>query len=131
MISGQLIKTKTNIPFISHYGIVIVIGSHVKVLHNTPGRGSVIDDIDYFLEERILVSVEDTDLVGKTNQSIINRFHNVCKRDYRLFSYNCEHFIDCMLNQNKRSEQLFKFGLIGVGLFLGARFIKKISQSTD
>lgn len=110
--TGQLIKAKVNnIPFIYHYGIILQEAHETFGLHNSPRQSSVIDTLDTWLETRTVESVQDTNLIGQTNKTIINRFKTECKREYKLFSYNCEHFVDCMVDQELRSEQLRTWGL--------------------
>lgn len=105
--TGQLIKASVNrFPLLNHYGIILVDNGQVKVLHNTPFRSSVIDDLHFWLSTRKLITVDDTELVNYSRDFILDRFNMVCKNRYNLFFYNCEHFIDCMLSREQRSEQL-------------------------
>jgi hypothetical protein len=115
--SGQLIKaTIDNMPFIYHYGIALVHNNEVYVLHNTPFRGSVIDTFNNWIKGRNIIEVSQTDLIGKENNYILAQFDTACRKKYNLFNFNCEQFIDCMLRQQQKSEQLAKWSLIGVGI---------------
>lgn len=115
--SGQLVKAKAEIiPIIYHYGIIIVEDGEIYILHNSPAKSSVIELFENWEATRSVVSVIDTELIGFSNEYILNRFDSVCKRDYILFQYNCEHFVDCMLNRPQRSEQV-RTWVIGLSIF--------------
>lgn len=115
--SGQVLKASVNNrPFIYHYGIVVVDANNkAKVLHNTPENSSITEELDDWILTRKIVSVNDTNLVNLCNEVIINRFNTVCKGQYNLINYNCEHFIDCMLSKKHQSEQLRKW-VVGIAV---------------
>jgi hypothetical protein len=119
--TGQLIKAKVNsLPFVDHYGITLIQNGKTYILHNTPFRGSVIDPIEVWLQDRQVIGVQNTQLCNKSNQYILNLFKTICKRPYNLLSYNCEHFIDCMLSRQVKSEQIISWltiGALGVGAY--------------
>lgn len=110
--SGQLIKARVRrFPLLHHYGIALATEDGVFVLHNTPSRGTTIDHIEKWLSTRDLLTIANTPLMAWENERIIDRFHAGCRKNYNLFSYNCEHFVGCMLNGPQRSPQLQKASL--------------------
>jgi len=120
MLNGDLISTKVNsFPLLQHYGIINVTSRGVFVMHNTPERGTVIDPIDTFLKTRTTTSIKHTWLNELNDVQLNERFES-CKGDFNLITYNCEHFIDCMLGDEPSSAQLtivciailFLFGLM-------------------
>ena len=124
--SGQLIKAKVNkFPLIDHYGIILVDRGENYVMHNSPFVSSVIETLDKFLSTRTKIEVKDTDLILDSNESIIDRFEMECKKQYRLFNYNCEHFIDCMLDQPQKSEQIQTW-ILGLSIaFMSYRLLRR------
>lgn len=118
--SGQIIKASVNLlPGVYHYGIIINENKDVYVLHNTPFRSAVKDTLSDFLKSRKLTSLLDSDLIYCTNDGIEDRFKAQCSKSYDLFNYNCEHFIDCMLDREEKSEQLLFFtAVIVAGIIL-------------
>ena len=123
--SGQLIKAKVNsLPFVDHYGITLIQNGKIYILHNTPFKSSVMDPIENWIQDRQITRVENTELCNKSNEYIIQQFNTLCKKPYDLLSYNCEHFIDCMLSRQRKSEQMVNW--IGLGaLAVGAYYLLK------
>lgn len=125
MQSGDLIKARVKIfPLLFHYGIVTIRNGSIFIMHNTPGRGTVIDSLDDFLLSRELIYSESTWLNSITEEELQNRFDN-CAGDFNLISYNCEHFIDCMLMVDPESEQLSSYLFAIALLFLFVFIIAK------
>jgi hypothetical protein len=105
--TGQIIRAKVDhFPLVDHYGIVIVENGNTNIIHNTPFRSSVKDDINTWLDSRSVMSIYNSNLVNENIEYINYKFKNDCKGKYNLFSYNCEHFIDCMTGKKQNSEQL-------------------------
>jgi len=117
--TGQLVKARLKLlPFIFHYGIVIVYGDSVCIMHNTTNRDSVIDSFDYWASLYTIESVYNTELMNISVDEILDRFETVCTKRYQLLDYNCEHFIGCMLNQKGESKQVQGFYKIVVSIGL-------------
>lgn len=129
--TGQLIKARVKLlPFIFHYGIILVESGNTKVIHNTTDRSTVIDDIEYWSSQYNIDSVTNTSLIGYSEDYIRSRFKTVCKRDYSLFNYNCEHFINCMLGHDLRSSQLRLYlTILGITTFNYLRRSKKLNNN--
>lgn len=110
--SGDIIKTKgqqvLGFTYIYHYGVVLVENDDVYVLHNGREKGAVKETIDVFLENREIHSIKSSNLNKLSNRDIILRFEH-CKSSWDVLNFNCEHFVDCMTNSNRNSEQLLKY----------------------
>tara|TARA_R100000951_G_scaffold106917_1_gene101830 strand:- start:741 stop:1130 length:390 start_codon:yes stop_codon:yes gene_type:complete len=110
--SGEIIKTIGHqflgLTYIYHYGIILVEGDQVYVLHNGRERGAIKDPIEEFLKDREIHSISHSNLEILSNKEILLRFEH-CKSNWDVLNFNCEHFIDCMTNRNRNSEQLLKF----------------------
>lgn len=124
--NGQLIKASVNkYPFIKHYGLIYLTNeiSKVYVMHNTPNRGPVIDTLNDFKRNRTIISRTDTVLTDKVSSDfILNKFSKVEQKKFNLLTFNCEHFIDYMLDNKMRSEQLtswfFLITILGIITYL-------------
>lgn len=79
-----------------------------------------MDPAETFFNSRQLVQVNGSWLNNLSETEIFLRFE-ACKGEFNLLYYNCEHFIDAMLNENKRSEQLNR--VIYVGIFLSIIYL--------
>ena len=110
--SGEIIKTIGHqflgVTYIYHYGIILVEGDEVYVLHNGRERGAVKEPIEKFLKNREIDSILPSNLEKLSNKDILLRFEH-CKSNWDVLNFNCEHFVDCMTNRNKNSQQLLKF----------------------
>jgi hypothetical protein len=123
--SGQVIKGSPKIfPIIDHFGILIVENGNVFVLHNTPFKGSITESLKEWEKSRFKIKIKDSKLIGKSNSDIKKQFLK-CKKDYNLFSYNCEHFIDCMEGKKQRSEQILLFAGSIAAFLVYRKFVKK------
>ena len=119
--NGDILKVSASkMPFAYHYGIVCIIDGDIHVMHNTPSKNTTISHIDDFFKNRQLKAVLHSKITGKNTADIMRRFSQ-CKGTYNALSYNCEHFICCMLGQEQRSPQLrnaLLFGAITTFLIL-------------
>ncbi|KGE85910.1 hypothetical protein IX84_25220 [Phaeodactylibacter xiamenensis] len=124
MKEGSIIQVRAKrVPFLKHYAVVVGSENDAQyVLHNTPFQGATVDLLEDFQSSRGQpVSVHETELTELDTAGLISRFR-ACDRPYRLFSFNCEHFIDCMREKKQTSPQLelslFLILLISMLLFL-------------
>ena len=110
--SGEIIKTIAHQifgrPYMFHYGVILVEDDEVYVLHNGRERGVVKETLDKFLKNREVYEIESSNLERFSNKEILLRFEH-CKSNWDVLNFNCEHFVDCMTNRNRNSEQLLKF----------------------
>jgi hypothetical protein len=122
--SGEIIEASPKIlPFIKHCGVLLVENGKVLVLHNTPFKGTIQEDLEEWKKSRLKIKIYNSKLVGKSNSDIIKQFSK-CKDRYQLFTYNCEHFIDCMEGRKQSSEQVTLF-VTAIVAFLIYKKIKK------
>jgi len=91
-----------------HYGVILVEDDEVYVLHNARERGAVKETLDKFLKDREIYEILPSNLEQLSNKDILLRFEH-CKSRWDVLNFNCEHFVDCMTNRNRNSEQLLKF----------------------
>ena len=117
--SGYLIKTDAgNLPLVNHFAITLFLNNKLYVLENTPFYGSRIITFDKFMKGRTIEFVKPTKLINKSNKYIFDKFNNLCQKPYDLINYNCEHFIDCMMSDSQKSEQLHTIAYIGLAGFI-------------
>lgn len=115
--TGLIVVAKVkSIPFVKHVGVVLIENGNTYILHNTPTRGTVKDSYQDFFMSRNKPMYYSSNLVKLSNSEIIHRFNNVCQGSFRLLSYNCEHFVRCMLGTESQSPQLQKFFFRAIGL---------------
>jgi len=121
--SGQILKTIAysigNTPIVYHFGVIWVDDEtgEIFVLHNDFENGTIMDSLEQFLEEREIEEVQDSYLEQLTNNQLLERFES-CQGDFDLLDYNCEHFIDCMMGDLKKSEQIVIYLLGAVLIYL-------------
>lgn len=127
LMSGDMILTRPEpISLYTHFGIILIKGTDIYVLHNTPYKGSIIEPIEDFLSIRNLSKIEPTELNYFSPDEIYRRFTSACKKNYHLLAYNCEHFVDCMLYRDQESEQLRRWGRLFLGAFAFLKITKRI-----
>ena len=122
--SGQIVKTIAyqviDVPIMYHFGVIYVdeITNEVFVLHNSGDDESTIKEpFDEFILDRELVELQPSNLENLSNEELLIRFEN-CKGEFDFLDYNCEHFIDCMMGESRRSEQVVLYILTGITLYL-------------
>ena len=106
-IQGQILKSRVQeIPVLFHFAIVVVEDNgHIYVLHNTVDNDVMVESLAEYREDRVVEEVIDSDLMNLSYDEIKSRFLE-CRGDFDVLNYNCEHFIDCMLGDERKSEQL-------------------------
>lgn len=128
VVSGSIVKaTIKNMPFIYHYGVIYNDGSMIAVLHNTPSTGVSFVPYSEWVKSRNLRKVSNSKLTGLGNEVILKKFAQVEGKNYHLLKFNCEHFIDYMLDRRRHSEQLQLFSFLGFALLLFLYTKAKIS----
>ena len=127
--SGQIVKASVNsFPLIFHYGIILKDNNQVFIIHNSPdavnlyGGNVLISLLSDWLTTRKIVSIQSTNL---TNEQINYKYEELKARKYNFLTFNCEHFIDYMLQRDIKSEQLdiLKKILIAIGILFAIRLI--------
>lgn len=116
-IGDRLIRTKGGI-FSKHHalyaGFDFGINQHL-VAENQNGFGVRIVTLNQFLNEGELVRVEHYYYSKSAQRLIISKIKNLLGRAYDSMFYNCEHFVNDVLNGKVSSPQVKK----GVGVVLG------------
>lgn len=115
---GLILKSRVEeIPLLFHFGVVIIENGEVMVMHNTIDQDVIIESFEDYSEDRIVEETFESDLMSYSKEQLYEAF-NRCKGEFDTLNYNCEHFIDCMLGHEQKSEQLRTVGLISVALLL-------------
>ena len=123
--SGQIIKTEAytfvGIPFIYHYGLIIIENNKVFIIHNDRKKGTIKQTFDRFIynegDIRKVSNISSSKLENLSNIELNLRLNN-CNGSFNWLNYNCEHFIDCVSQKKKISEQVLFCGLITTALIL-------------
>jgi len=89
--TGDILITETGIPFIRHFGVVVIEGSTTCVYHCTPERGVTMDTITEFLKSRELRHIRRT---NASLSSIYQRLKALKSRKYHAVTFNCIHFAE-------------------------------------
>lgn len=117
--SGQLIQS-AEFPLVDHYGISIIENGKIYVLNNNfYAQKTIKQPWEDYKKNAKIKQITDTELTQQSNQEITERYQKVCKGNYRLWTYNCEQFIDCMLQQPLRSEQVVRWKNKGLLVLFG------------
>jgi hypothetical protein len=122
--TGDLIKTKGQVfPLIYHYGIVEKNLDGVFVIHNHPdkfnskGGNTVREPLDKWIENRYIVSVEQTNLKLEDIEKI---YQELKKYKYDFINFNCEHFVNFAKDKSYVSPQVLRWtsvALIGLAIY--------------
>lgn len=89
--TGDILITETGIPFIQHFGVVVIEGNVTCVYHCTPERNVTMDTITEFLKSRELRMVRKT---NATSHSIYKRLKGLKESKYHAVNFNCIHFAE-------------------------------------
>ena len=89
-----------------HYGIVAepTLGTQTAV-HNTKGKGVQHTTLEEFSDGRAIEVMRTPRSFGDGN-IILRRAKSQIGKSYDLFSANCEHFVNWVIEGTPRSEQL-------------------------
>ena len=118
-ISGQEITTTAaNLPFITHKGIILNKNGNTFIIHNTLKKNVNIEHIESFTSARKVLSIIDTPLVGLTLNELLEKYHNLKHKSFRLITYNCEHFVKEMQNAPIKSKSIENFKKIAIAVVL-------------
>ena len=102
----------------SHCGVVYAgSGRRVKVVDNSPEEGVAVRSLTAFAkggEVRITHRPASREV-----PAILERARDLCGERYDWLLYNCEHFVNEVLDREVESPQLRQWGGVVVGLGLG------------
>mgnify|MGYP003626802801 CR=1 FL=1 len=121
--SGQIVKTIAyqvlDVPVMYHFGVIWVdeVTDEVFVLHNSGEGFTLKESFDEFILDREFVELQESKLEYLTNEELLKRFEK-CEGKFDALDYNCEHFVDCMLGDKKKSEQIRIYVLAAIALFI-------------
>lgn len=96
--TGDILITRTQIPLIEHFGVVVIEGSTTCVYHCIPDRNVTCDTLVEFLTKRELITVRTTNTPAF---KIYERFKKVRHRRYNAVSFNCVHLAEFLTDQPK------------------------------
>lgn len=126
MKTGQIIQANPGIlSFLYHYGIILEKQGVIYVMHNSPFKGPAMEPFDQWIKLRKNYTVYDSDLMKESCACLQAKFNALVHKSYNLLTYNCEHFLDEMLEQEQRSEQMERGLKLVVGFWLLRKLITK------
>lgn len=99
--NGSVIRTNCRYkPFVHHYGVLVNYNGADYVLHNPHGGKAVMETVESFFTTRTLMGVFD--VAGNGNTDILIQKHlQVQDRPYSVWNWNCEDYVNYMLDENK------------------------------
>lgn len=111
--TGDLVKARVNkIPFIFHYGFVLVENGRPMIYHNTPnqkneqGGNIIVTDPDTWTRSRTIVSIKATDVTAERIHQVTEKH---IKKPFKLLTWNCEHYVFLIKDKTIKSPQLSAF----------------------
>jgi len=111
--TGDIIKASINkIPFIYHYGIILVKDGQEAIIHNSPneknnyGGNILVYDLQEFFKSRKIVHVQRTNISKIRILKIVDKYKSM---PFSLLAFNCEHFIFEIRDGRPHSPQIKDF----------------------
>lgn len=106
--NGDVIKASVQMPLVFHYGIVGInpTTGETLIFHNPYGEKPKIDSVTDFFKTRKELEVY-SGLTQKTFVELLATFEQLEPKKYRLFKFNCEDFINKMIE-----NEIFESGEI-------------------
>jgi hypothetical protein len=113
-------------PLLFHYAIVIGNGDDLLIAHNPFVKDVIsLDTVDNFFDNRYII-INHGVLTNKTKEQLLAKFNEIKDKKYSLLSYNCEDFVNEMIDKPNffyRGKYLFFGSLILLG-YLTYKYIK-------
>lgn len=78
------------VPFVKHYGIIVIVGGMIKVCHNPFSGFPVIESPETIFTNRTIERIFRT---GLSTNEILVKFEQYKSLPYRFFYRNCEDFV--------------------------------------
>ena len=116
-IGDRLVRTKNGF-FSKHHVLIAGFDYNLNdfiIAENQRYYGVRLITLSQFLREGTLVRVDHNNFSLKMQEYIIARINHRLGKAYDLLSYNCEHFVNDVLNGKISSKQI----AVGTGLALG------------
>jgi len=120
---GTIIKRK-KMHVVDHPGVVVHESGRVMVIHNTPGRGVVMETVDEFSQGQPIKEAKEYNSSLSQWEIVRNARCALARgRQWGLFTNNCEHFISEVMGKRKESIQLqaAMFGFLSAIVILSRR----------
>lgn len=119
-----VITNCTNLPLCFHVGITCLYNGEMCVFHNTPSKtngygGNVICEPLYkFLSDRKINAIYPTNI---PTEKILQNFNQIKNKKYNALNFNCESYINQLINGNTGTTQLEK--LFCASVLCGSLFL--------
>lgn len=105
--NGDLIITRPHdLPFITHYGVLIWLNTEWYVLHSIQKEGVTREKLSDVLARNSVLRIEKTKISGKSTDDLMARFAQYSGRKYDLDEFNCEQFVSEFINGKPFSFQV-------------------------
>jgi hypothetical protein len=91
--TGDIIIAESGLPFIDHFGVVVVEPNGIFVYHCTPNRNVVIDTLAEFLKTREFKTIRHT---KATKAGILKAYQDSNLFRYDLDEFNCIHYVNLL-----------------------------------
>jgi hypothetical protein len=120
--TGDVIYTScVNVPFCYHLGIVYDDGKKKRIFHNSPyiknkhGGSVCLEEYEEFMKERELLKIVRTNTHPKR---ILEVSHKNKKEIWDTFFFNCEDFIQEIVDGNRNSDIRDAWRIAALGILL-------------
>lgn len=132
--NGEVLKCGIdNEPLLFHYGIVIKENNKTLIAHNPfVGESILLEDADAFFDNRYIITNHGV-LTTKNAKELIIKFNEIKHKKYNLLTYNCEDFVNEMIEKPLffyRGKVLF-FSTLALLSFLAYKYISNKSKKAE
>lgn len=93
---GDIIVAQTNLPGIQHFGVVVVNGETVDVIHITPSKNVKREPVQEFLKTRRFMQLRRTYV---SQQRILDRYETLKEAKYDVDDLNCIQFAEYLTSK--------------------------------
>lgn len=116
--NGDIIITRPHdLPFITHYGILVLIEGKWFVLHSIQKEGVTKESLEDVLARNSVLRIEKSAISGQTTDKLLAKFAQYAGRKYDLDNFNCEQFVNEFTKGEAFSYQVL-FTKVIIGLFI-------------
>jgi hypothetical protein len=117
-IGDRLIRTKGGILSKHHAIYAGYWNNQHLVAENQAGYGVRYITLDQFLTEGNLERIEHNNFNDYSQAEIINKINSKIHSSYDLLNFNCEHFVNEILNGVREGKQVKNMTILGIGVAL-------------
>ena len=103
---------------VEHYGFYDGVG----IYENRMGHGVKYISLDDFFKRYDYWKIKNIHKANRSDEEInkmVARARQELGKEYKVLTYNCEHFIDLVNGSKLYSESLSRLGNLGLGFVLG------------